>query len=204
MKLERKSVQRTILPQLRRGIRLSSLRPAILLPVAAAGFALAAFIGSALAKSFTLKVAKNATVTNQSHVTKHESIVVNSHAAAVYLLTGDSKRHPECVTANGCLSIWKPVTVKSKKKLSKMPGIHGKLGIWRRNGFRQVTLGSHPLYTFVLDHQKRTAGGEGINSFGGTWHVIKAKGGSGAGSTTGGTTTTTPTMPNPCTYPPCY
>jgi predicted lipoprotein with Yx(FWY)xxD motif len=187
MKLERKSVRR-----------------AILLPVAAAGFVLAGLLGSALAKSFALKVAKNATVTNQSHVTRHENIAVSSRAFAVYLLTGDSKRHPECTKANGCLAIWKPVKVSSKKKLSKAPGIHGKLRIWRRNGISQLTLGGHPLYTFVFDHQKRAAIGEGIQSFGGTWHVIKAGGASGGtGSTTGGTTNTMPTTTGPCLYPPC-
>ena len=187
-------------------------RRAVLIPVAVAGFTLAALLGSAAAKTFTLKVAKNASVTNQqSHTTKHENIAVNKHGSAVYLLTGDSKAHPECVKSNGCLAVWKPVKVSSRKKLSKAPGIHGKLGIWRRNGFRQVTLGGHPLYTFVLDHQKRAAIGEGIHSFGGTWHVIKTAGASGGGSsggngtttsgtTTGGTTTTTTT---PCLYPPC-
>jgi predicted lipoprotein with Yx(FWY)xxD motif len=153
-----------------------------------------------------LKVAKNAPVTNVgTHMTKHENIAVNSHGSAVYLLTGDSKRHPKCVKANGCLNIWKPVKVSSKKKLAKAPGIHGKLGIWKRNGISQVTLAGHPLYTFVLDHQKRAATGEGINSFGGTWHVIKTSGGSsgGGGSTTTGGTTTMPTTTNPCLYPPC-
>jgi predicted lipoprotein with Yx(FWY)xxD motif len=206
MKLKRKPVRRTItLPWLGHEIRLWSLRRAVLLPVAAAGFAFAALLGSALAKSFALKVAKNATVTNQSHVTKHENIAVNSRGSAVYLLTGDSKRHPECTKANGCFGIWKPIKVTSKKRLSKAPGIHGKLGIWRRNGILQVTLGGHPLYRFVSDHQKLPATGEGIRSFGGTWHVIKAAGasGGGTGSTTGGTTNTMPTTTGPCLYPPC-
>src|SRR5947209_4137555 len=179
MKLRRKPVRRTItLPWLGHEIRLWSLQRTILLPVAAAGFAAAGLLGTALAKSFALKVAKNATVTNQSHVSKRENVVVNPRGAAVYLLTGDSKGHPECTKANGCLGIWKPIKVSSRKKLSKAPGIHGKLGIWRRNGILQVTLGGHPLYRFVRDHQKHTAIGEGIHSFGGTWHVIKASGGS--------------------------
>ncbi len=172
---------------------------------ATAGFVAAALVGVALAKTFTLNVAKNARVTNQSGVTKTENIVVNSRGFAVYTLTGDSKAHPECTKGNGCFTFWPPLKVSSPKNVSKAPGIKGKLGVWHRNGFFQVTLAGHPLYRFAPDHQKDHATGEGIHSFGGTWHVVKAASSSRSGTASGGTTSTmTTTTSTTCLYPPCY
>jgi len=169
----------------------------------------AALVGVAIAKTFTLQVAKNAKVTNTIGMTTRENIVVNSRSHAIYDLTGDSKNHPECTKAKGCFQFWPPVTASSQKQLSKAPGITGKLGTWHRNGFLQVTLAGHPLYRFAPDLQKNAATGEGIHSFGGTWHVVKAsgsRGGSGGSSSGGGggtttSTTTTTTSPYPYPYP---
>jgi predicted lipoprotein with Yx(FWY)xxD motif len=140
---------------------------------ATAGVAAAALVGVALAKTFTLQVARNAKVTNQSGATKSENIAVNSRGFAVYTLTGDSTSHPECTKASGCFSFWPPLKVSSAKKLSKAPGIKGRLGVWHRNGFFQVTLAGHPLYRYAADTQRHKATGEGVQSFGGTWHVEK-------------------------------
>ena len=165
--------------------------------------AMLAVAAVAIAKSFTLNVAKNATVTNMTTmVTKHENIAVNGKGFAVYWLTGDSKTHPECTQAKGCFAVWPPVTAASAKALSKAPGISGKLTSWKRNGFTQAVLGGHPLYTFAIDTKKNDATGEGIVHFGGTWHVITAASASKAtqlGSTTPSTTTTTTTTMTP--YP---
>ena len=168
-----------------------------------AGFGTAVLAGITIAKTFTLQVAKGASVTNQSNKTTHENIVVDSASRAVYMLTGDSKKHPECTKASGCFRFWPPVTVASKSQLSKAPGVPGRLGVWRRNGFIQVTLAGHPLYRYVADLTKNSARGEGVNSFGGTWHVVKAKSGTTTTTTTTATSsTTTMTTPTVCTYPP--
>ncbi|HSO98616.1 MAG TPA: hypothetical protein VLP43_06670 [Solirubrobacteraceae bacterium] len=169
---------------------------------ATAGFAAAALVGVALAKTFTLQVAKNAKVTNQSGTTNRENIAVNSRGFAVYTLTGDSKSHPECIKASGCFILWPPLTVSSAKQLSKASGLKGKLGVWHRNGFLQVTLAGHPLYRYVADTQRHNATGEGVQSFGGTWHVEKAAGSSRASTPAPTTTMTTTTTPS-CLYPPC-
>lgn len=147
-------------------------KSAVLLVAGIAGAAVLAMAGIALAKSFTLNVAKNATVTNMTaHTTKHEAIVVNAKGFAVYWLTGDSKSHPECTKANQCFSFWPPVTAASAKSLGKASGIKGKLTTWSRNGFVQAVLSGHPLYTFTPDTKRDDATGEGVVGFGGTWHV---------------------------------
>jgi predicted lipoprotein with Yx(FWY)xxD motif len=165
---------------------------------ATAGFAAAALVGVALARTFTLNVATNATVTNQLSTTKTENVVVNAHGFAVYMLTGDSESHPKCTEANGCFRFWPPLKVSSPIRLGKAPSIRGRLGVWQRNGFFQVTLAGHPLYRYAGDSQRHAATGEGVVSFGGTWHVEKPGAASGS-ATTMMTTTTTMT----CLYPPC-
>jgi predicted lipoprotein with Yx(FWY)xxD motif len=181
-------------------------RPLLSLVVAAAGFGTAALVGVAVAKSFTLKVAKNAAVTNTKGVTVHEDVVVNGRGRAVYTLSGDTKHHPKCTKASGCFMFWPPVKVASASKLSKAPGIRGKLGVWHRNGFAQATLGGHPLYTYSGDKRKATATGEGIRTFGGIWHVSRTSGAKGQGTslpppspTTSTATSTTPTYTYPTT-----
>jgi predicted lipoprotein with Yx(FWY)xxD motif len=178
------------MPALMKLAHLRGSRSLATLAAGTAGVALALLAGMAVAKTFTLQVANNAKVTNTMGVTKHENIAVDARRRAVYTLSGDSMRHPECTKANHCFIFWMPVTVSSARKLSKASGIKGQLGVWHRNGFNQVTLGGHPLYEYVGDHHKNTATGEGIQSFGGTWHVVKASG--SAKSTTpppmGGTT----------------
>lgn len=187
----------------RQTFHIRPVRAAVVAIAAAAGFASAALVGVAIARTFTLKVAKNAAVTNQSGTTKHENIVVTSAGFAVYALSGDSQRHPKCTKGDGCFRFWPPVTVSSRKKLSKAPGISGTLGVWHRDGFFQVTLGGHPLYRFAPDSQRAHATGEGIMSFGGTWHVVKDASSAPGGTTMPGGTTSTMTTTTTCLYPPC-
>ena len=55
--------------------------------------------------------------------------------------------------------------------------MQGHLGILRRsNGTLQVTLRGLPLYRYSKDHAKGDANGEGIESFGGTWHADDGSG----------------------------
>jgi predicted lipoprotein with Yx(FWY)xxD motif len=170
------------------------IMPALL----ASGAALALVASLALAKSYTLTIAHGAKVTDQSHNTKTESIVVNSKGFALYSLTGDSARNPKC-TSSQCMQFWPPIKVHANEKLSAEPGIKGKLGTWSHNGFMQLTLDGHPLYMFSLDKHKDAATGEGVVSFGGTWHVHVIGGGSRHhGATT--TTTTTGTTTSSYTY----
>jgi predicted lipoprotein with Yx(FWY)xxD motif len=180
--------------------RTGGLKAAVVTAAAVAGLATAAVVGVAIAKTFTVQVAKSARVTNQSGTTKTESIAVTARGRALYVLTGDSSRHPKCTKASGCFGFWPPLTVSSRRSLTKASAIHGKLGIWHRNGFLQVTLAGHPLYRYAGDSRKDSAIGQGIRSFGGTWHVITVA--AAGGGTTTSTGTTSPTTTTTCLYPP--
>jgi predicted lipoprotein with Yx(FWY)xxD motif len=124
--------------------------------------------------------------------TKSDTVVTNVHGVTVYTLSGETTRHLECTKANSCFLFWFPVKVSSaRSKLTAAHGIKGKLGTLHRNGFFQVTLAGRPLYTFVGDANKsRRATGEGIVSFGGTWHVIAVRTASTHTTTTTSTSTT--------------
>lgn len=123
--------------------------------------------------------ARSATLTStRAHLAgpsgkRSEPIVTTSRGVAVYWLSGDSARHPECTAANGCFGVWPPVKLARGARLTKAAGVKGTLGTFRRNGFTQVTLSGHPLYTFAPDGGRRAiATGDGVRGFGGTWHVI--------------------------------
>jgi predicted lipoprotein with Yx(FWY)xxD motif len=172
----------------------------LILAAVVAGFATAALAGFAVAKTFTLNVGKNAKVTNfNTRAVKSENVATNSKGFVIYTLSGDSKQHPKCRQNNGCLGFWPPVTASSAKKLSKASALKGRLGIWKRNGFNQVTLNGHPLYTFSMDSKRNAAGGEGIATFKGVWHVVKSsRQSSGSGTSP---SSPPPMQPPPPTYP---
>ncbi len=145
------------------------------LPVAALGLGLAVLVAAAVAKTFTLGVANDAAVTNTKGVTTPEEIAA-VRGLAVYTLSGDSKKHPECTARNGCFTFWPPVTVSSTKHLTRASGIAGTLSAWRRDGFNQLMWDGRPLYFYSGDgNHKDVAHGQGIATFGGVWHVVTLK-----------------------------
>ena len=149
-----------------------------------AGLLLAVAVAAAVALVLVLTMAAGASAssatltTTRSHLNgpsgrRTESIVTTARGVAVYWLTGDSARHQECTARNGCFGFWPPVKLARGARLTKAASVKGRLGTFRRDGFTQVTLNGHPLYTFAQDGGRRaTATGDGLHSFGGTWHVI--------------------------------
>jgi predicted lipoprotein with Yx(FWY)xxD motif len=118
-------------------------------------------------------------------------------ARTLYRLAPETSRSLLC-TSSRCQAIWKPLLVSSKTTTVKLPtGITGTVGFVKRGTKYQVALSSHPLYTFASDTRSGQASGEGIKSFGGTWHVLKVR------------TSKKPTPPTPAPeptpgYPPYY
>jgi predicted lipoprotein with Yx(FWY)xxD motif len=147
----------------------------ISLAIASAAVAVGIFSGVAGAATKAGPVLKieSTSVTANGKTTKH-SVLVNGAGHAVYLLTGDSSKHPECTSAT-CLGYWPAVTSSAKRPVVGK-GVSGKVAIWRHGGIDQVTINGHPLYTYLADSSAAVATGEGVVSFGGTWKVL---GGSG-------------------------
>ena len=92
-------------------------------------------------------------------------------ASTIYQLGPETTRHLVC-RSQACFAAWPPL--KAKGAVTKMTGVTGKVGTIKRDGFTQVTLNGKPVYTFVEDAGRRgEAEGDGINNFGGVWHVVK-------------------------------
>ncbi len=161
----------------------------------------AAVVTVALVASFAaMALAAGSAVSVLGAVTNtkfEERIVVDAHGRTLYALSPETSRHLLCKSSE-CLSAWPPLTVRSRKtKLKAGPGVHGQLGILRRsNGMLQVTLRGLPLYRFSGDSAKGAANGEGIMSFGGTWHVLAA---ASSAPPTPVAAETTPSSPPPMT-----
>jgi predicted lipoprotein with Yx(FWY)xxD motif len=108
---------------------------------------------------------------------KSMTIVVDRRGDSIYELSGENLGHLKCIT-NQCLKIWVPVEVRSADvRPPKAAGVPGTLSILRRVKAKiyQVMLDRHPLYFYSGDGDDIGATkGQGIKSFGGTWHVVKA------------------------------
>jgi predicted lipoprotein with Yx(FWY)xxD motif len=169
------------------------LRPAVIIIVALAGFAVAAGSSIAGGKSFTLRAVKNVHVDNTAlakngipvtkKVNKHEAVVVGPTGYAVYTFKGETT-HPLHIIckktsskATNCWGFWPPVSVTSAKGISAQPGVKGKLGTFRNHGTLQLTLNGRPLYYFTPDlmsGNKRAATGDKLKTFGSTWLIVNA------------------------------
>lgn len=119
-----------------------------------------------------------ATVGPASNASLGARVAVDAAGRSLYTLSPETVHHLLC-TSRQCLTIWPPATVRSAHtKLTLARGVAGHLGILRRHDGRfQLTLRGLPLYRFSGDHGKGQANGNGIRSFGGTWHVASAAGG---------------------------
>jgi predicted lipoprotein with Yx(FWY)xxD motif len=145
----------------------------------------------------SLAFAKTTTTLQTTHNSKlSETIVVGANGRTLYALRPETTHHLLCKSSQ-CFMFWPPLKVSKNAKLTAAKGIKGKLGKLHRNGFYQVTLGGDPLYMFAEDSSKGQANGNGIKSFGGTWHVIAT---SASKQDTPTTTTTTSSTTTSSTY----
>jgi predicted lipoprotein with Yx(FWY)xxD motif len=130
-----------------------------------------------------------------------ETVVVDVHGRTLYALHPETTHHLLC-RSRACLEAWPPLTVRTANvKLQAGHGVQGRLALLRRgNGKLQVTLRGMPLYRFAGDSAKGQANGDGIKSFGGTWHAATAA----AHPTIAPQGTTPPTTSTPTAPPPVY
>lgn len=175
-------------------------RPPRALPAIAAVAAVVAVTG--LATAFAASAPSSLTLGSAKDSSLGKQVVVNPQGRTLYALSPETSKHLLCKSKE-CLSNWPPLLVKSAKaKLKDGTGVKGKLAtLHRSNGTFQVTLNGLPLYRYAGDSAKGQANGEGIESFGGTWHAVKASGGSSTGTST---TPAPPTVPAPEPEPAPY
>ncbi len=74
-----------------------------------------------------------------------------------------------CTSASGCTTNWPPVTPPA--------GVAGSFSaLARTDGTQQLMYSQHPLYTFKGDSAAGMTNGDGINAFGGVWHIARPMG----------------------------
>ena len=117
--------------------------------------------------------------------------ILQSGGRTLYELSADTPTKSNC-TDSGCTAVWPPLT----GSVTAGSGVDAaKLGhISVPGGTQQVTYGGHPLYFYVGDGGSGRTNGQGITSFGGTWHVVSASSGEAVtapASGQGGSTTST-------------
>src|SRR5690348_79482 len=136
--------------------------------------AAAALLAAVLAATVALASTPAPTVKTAANKKLAVTIVVNPAGRTLYALSPETTHHLLC-NESYCLEVWPPLILPHGAKLRAGKGVQGKLGLLRRPGGRmQVTLRGKPLYRFSEDHKAGEARGEGLETFGGTWHAVTA------------------------------
>lgn len=100
------------------------------------------------------------------------TILVDASGKTLYTLTNNGQA---VACAGPCLTVWPAFTVFAGTTPTGGPGVTGLGVVDGPNGDRQVTSNNLPLYWFSGDKAAGDVNGEGIQSFGGVWHVVKVE-----------------------------
>jgi predicted lipoprotein with Yx(FWY)xxD motif len=98
-----------------------------------------------------------------------ETALTNAAGKTLYYLTADTPTSTACT--GQCTTFWFPL-LATGTPTSATPLQHQLSELTDPNG-QQVEYDGHLLYSFSGDTAAGQAQGEGIQSFGGTWHVVK-------------------------------
>jgi predicted lipoprotein with Yx(FWY)xxD motif len=118
-----------------------------------------------------------------SRSTKLGPVLTDAQGFTVYTLTNGDKPVP---CTGSCASIWPPEFLPSgSMHPASGRGVTG-VGTTSVGGHLQATEHGDPLYRYSGDAVPGDTNGQGLNSFGGTWHAAQttASGQPAAGSTT--------------------
>lgn len=101
-------------------------------------------------------------------------VLVDSQGRTLYEFGHDLTNRSRC--SGQCAMNWPPASSSASPKAgagitkSRLRVIH------RAGGVRQMSYNGHPLYRFVLDTRAGDVKGQGVNAFGGIWHVLSPSG----------------------------
>jgi predicted lipoprotein with Yx(FWY)xxD motif len=101
-------------------------------------------------------------------------ILVDGAGRTVYAFTRDPVNDPTCYDV--CADTWMPLLAKGDPAGGIGIDVSAARITPRRDGGNQVTYKGHPLYHYAGDKDDRDAGGQGLDLFGGEWHVLTKDG----------------------------
>ena len=144
---------------------------------------------SSTTKATTATTAATAPAVQTANNAKFGTILVDGQGRTLYTLTNNGAA--VACTSGACTAVWPPSLLPAGQTTVNVGSGVNNVSTVSANGGTQVAYKNLPLYRFSGDVSTGAANGDGINSFGGIWHVVKVGGGStGSGSTGGGTATT--------------
>jgi predicted lipoprotein with Yx(FWY)xxD motif len=101
-------------------------------------------------------------------------VLVDPRGRTLYVFAPDSRGHSTCT--GSCATYWPPVPGADAKR-GATAAVTATLGsIKRADGSSQLTANGYPVYTYVGDHAKGQANGQGTNLSGGLWWVVSPSG----------------------------
>jgi predicted lipoprotein with Yx(FWY)xxD motif len=101
-------------------------------------------------------------------------VLVDSKGRTLYMFGADTKNRSNC--ADACAGNWPPAKAPSKPTVGKGVSKRKLKVIKRADGTKQLSYAGHPLYGFVGDQKPGDVTGQGVDAFGGLWHVVAASG----------------------------
>lgn len=119
------------------------------------------------------------------------AIVVDTQGRTLYTLTNGGK--PVACTGM-CTQFWPPLLLPSGATTPTGTNVSG-LTVVAMNGGEQVAYHGDPLYRYSGDSAAGDTNGQGINSFGGTWHAASTASASASAPAGAPAATTPQTMP---------
>jgi predicted lipoprotein with Yx(FWY)xxD motif len=108
------------------------------------------------------------------HSTSLGKILVDSKGRTLYAFGHDLKNKSRC--SGACAMNWPPALAPKKPKVGAGVSAAKLRVIKRSDGGRQLSYAGHPLYRFSLDSAPGDMKGQGLNAFGGVWHVVSPAG----------------------------
>lgn len=129
-----------------------------------------ALLALALAPTFALaaSLAPATDVMLQTTQTPLGQVLAGPNGHTLYTLSSDGLNSSTC--SGQCATVWPPLLVDAGGQVTPL-GTTGLAVISRPDGTAQVSWNGHPLYYFSGDSAPGQTNGEGISSFGGTWHA---------------------------------
>lgn len=101
-------------------------------------------------------------------------VLVDPAGRTLYVFAPDSRGHSTCT--GSCATYWPPVPGADAKR-GATAAVTATLGsIKRADGSSQLTANGYPVYTYVGDHARGEANGQGTNLSGGLWWVVSPTG----------------------------
>jgi len=125
-------------------------------------------------------------------------VIVDSKGHTLYQFGADTKKNVS-TCAGACAQNWPPAAAPSKPTVAKGLSQRKLKVIKRADGTKQLSYAGHPLYRFIADPKAGDVNGQGINAFGGLWHVVAASG--KAITTTAQSGANPAPAPDPSPYP---